>query len=334
MYFLRSACIAPIFIIVAQIEAKYDPITHYVYGLAPVLDGQTLYIAGRVNPHAVRININFWKSSPSVDSLMVGAKREDEIPFHLDFSFSHQDRSHTLLSSFKNNNWHDGLKDTLKLTQGEKFTVRVRILSNSFEVFVNKEYLGSYNNRYQLDQIHHLQIFGDCELDLVRWGRRILSNSFEVFVNKEYLGSYNNRYQLDQIHHLQIFGDCELDLVRWGRRYHEIPWKTQFAGGFLEADQQITLESLPLNNCFVFSVFRSGNHVLYHYYPGFPLVEIFPQNAFVPNSLFGIPPVATSKSAISANEKLIGRFDHTPMELEESPVRVEIEGHIEVSCLD
>ncbi|WKX96563.1 hypothetical protein Q1695_012750 [Nippostrongylus brasiliensis] len=301
MYFLRSACIAPIFIIVAQIEAKYDPITHYVYGLAPVLDGQTLYIAGRVNPHAVRININFWKSSPSVDSLMVGAKREDEIPFHLDFSFSHQDRSHTLLSSFKNNNWHDGLKDTLKLTQGEKFTVRVRILSNSFEVFVNKEYLGSYNNRYQLDQIHHLQ----------------------------------------------IFGDCELDLVRWGRRYHEIPWKTQFAGGFLEADQQITLESLPLNNCFVFSVFRSGNHVLYHYYPGFPLVEIFPQNAFVPNSLFGIPPVATSKSAvsysadnapskteISANEKLIGRFDHTPMELEESPVRVEIEGHIEVSCLD
>ncbi|WKX96564.1 hypothetical protein Q1695_012750 [Nippostrongylus brasiliensis] len=229
MYFLRSACIAPIFIIVAQIEAKYDPITHYVYGLAPVLDGQTLYIAGRVNPHAVRI----------------------------------------------------------------------------------------------------------------------LSNSFEVFVNKEYLGSYNNRYQLDQIHHLQIFGDCELDLVRWGRRYHEIPWKTQFAGGFLEADQQITLESLPLNNCFVFSVFRSGNHVLYHYYPGFPLVEIFPQNAFVPNSLFGIPPVATSKSAvsysadnapskteISANEKLIGRFDHTPMELEESPVRVEIEGHIEVSCLD
>jgi len=116
------------------------------------------------------------------------------------------------------------------------------------------------------EERHSNPFHKDQEFDL---RIRVHDDKYEVSANQKHLADFKHRYAYTSIDYLQVTGDVILTGVHWGGRYFEIPFHTQFHGGFLRPGQRVHIYGVPKGDFSVNFVGLNGEDALFHLNPRF-----------------------------------------------------------------
>lgn len=162
---------------------KYIGETNYKLPLSirvrdPFVVGQTIHAVGTLKEEPTRVDFNFQK----------GDRKDADLPLHFSIRFDEGIKigfignGKFVYNTFENGNWsanEQRLSNPFKA--GQEFDLRVRILEGKFQVFANREELGTFEQRMPLAGIDHVSISGDlASLRLFHYGGRNFEMPYHV----------------------------------------------------------------------------------------------------------------------------------------------------------
>jgi len=139
----------------------------------PFQEGQTIHAVGTLSSEPHRVDFNFHK----------GGHRDADMPLHFSIRFDEGIFSGKLVyNTFKDGNWSlNEQRVSNPFKANEEFDLRVRIINGKFQVFANRDEVGSFEQRMPLDGIDHVSITGDLSnLRLFHYGGRLFSSPYSA----------------------------------------------------------------------------------------------------------------------------------------------------------
>ncbi|KAI6200689.1 Galectin [Aphelenchoides besseyi] len=134
----------------------------------PLEAGQTISIHGHVKEDAKEFQLNLLSGSSSIDPQSV-------VALHCQFRF---DENKLVLNSLQSGKWEKEERKKNTLHKGEPFDLRIRVHDDRYEILVNGKEVAEFTHPIQ--QIDHLEIRGDVQLNTVKKGGRYHQIPYET----------------------------------------------------------------------------------------------------------------------------------------------------------
>ncbi|VDK41880.1 unnamed protein product [Gongylonema pulchrum] len=98
---------------------------------------------------------------------------------------------------------------------------------------------------------------------------RVHDDKFEIFGNQKEIHVYKTRVNIAAVEYFAVRKDVQLKGVHWGGRYYNLPFETQFPGGYLRAEERVYVYGIPKGDRFEINFLAQNGDILFHFNPRF-----------------------------------------------------------------